>query len=82
MLVDQRTEGVIVPLNAALQCEGRLELANSKLNIRVDTTTMLTTASPLRSFERDGCPWGMLSPIRKFTWSITSYSRLRSSSTA
>lgn len=30
MLVDQRTEGVIVPLNAALHSEGMLELANSK----------------------------------------------------
>ncbi|OCH85266.1 dehydrogenase E1 and transketolase domain-containing protein 1, partial [Obba rivulosa] len=32
MLVDQRTEGVIVPLNANLDCEGRLELANSHLS--------------------------------------------------
>ena len=32
MLVDQRTEGVAVPLNLALECEGRLELANSSLS--------------------------------------------------
>ncbi|KAI0786303.1 dehydrogenase E1 and transketolase domain-containing protein 1 [Abortiporus biennis] len=32
MLVDQRTEKVIVPLNAALDTEGRLELANSSLS--------------------------------------------------
>lgn len=31
MLVDQRTEDIIVPLNAQLGCESRLELANSKL---------------------------------------------------
>lgn len=30
MLVDQKTEGVIVPLNASLKAKGRLELANSK----------------------------------------------------
>ena len=29
MLVDQKTEGVIVPLNEFLKSEGRLELANS-----------------------------------------------------
>ena len=29
MLVDQKTEGVVVPLNAFLESEGRLELANS-----------------------------------------------------
>ncbi|KZT69995.1 2-oxoglutarate dehydrogenase, E1 component [Daedalea quercina L-15889] len=32
MLVNQRTEDVIVPLNAQLECEGRLELANSSLS--------------------------------------------------
>ncbi|KAH9887940.1 dehydrogenase E1 and transketolase domain-containing protein 1 [Cubamyces lactineus] len=32
MLVDQRTEGVVVPLNLALDCSGRLELANSSLS--------------------------------------------------
>ena len=32
MLVDQRTEGVVVPLNLALDCDGRLELANSSLS--------------------------------------------------
>ncbi|KAI9062004.1 dehydrogenase E1 and transketolase domain-containing protein 1 [Trametes sanguinea] len=32
MLVDQRTEGVVVPLNLALECDGRLELANSSLS--------------------------------------------------
>ena len=30
MLVSQQTEDVIVPLNAQLECEGRLELANSE----------------------------------------------------
>lgn len=30
MLVNQKTEGVIVPLNEALGAEGKLELANSK----------------------------------------------------
>lgn len=29
MLVNQRTEGVVVPLNEALGAEGKLELANS-----------------------------------------------------
>ena len=29
MLVDQKTEGVVVPLNEFLKSEGRLELANS-----------------------------------------------------
>ncbi|EKM51353.1 uncharacterized protein PHACADRAFT_152038 [Phanerochaete carnosa HHB-10118-sp] len=32
MLVDQKTEGVIVPLNENLKSEGRLELANSSLS--------------------------------------------------
>ncbi|KAI0719660.1 dehydrogenase E1 and transketolase domain-containing protein 1 [Fomitopsis betulina] len=32
MLVDQRTEDIIVPLNAQLGCESRLELANSSLS--------------------------------------------------
>ncbi|CAL1698812.1 unnamed protein product [Somion occarium] len=32
MLVDQRTEKVIVPLNSALESEGKLELANSSLS--------------------------------------------------
>jgi hypothetical protein len=31
MLVDQKTKGVIVPLNAELKLEGWLELANSTL---------------------------------------------------
>lgn len=30
MLVDQKTEGVIVPLNDQLKAEGMLELANSE----------------------------------------------------
>lgn len=30
MLVDQNTESVTVPLNAQLQSEGKLELANSE----------------------------------------------------
>ena len=34
MLVDQKTEGVIVPLNASLKSEGRLELANSRASLR------------------------------------------------
>ena len=33
MLVDQKTEGVIVPLNEFLKSEGRLELANSKIHV-------------------------------------------------
>ena len=32
MLVDQRTEGVVVPLNLSLESVGRLELANSSLS--------------------------------------------------
>lgn len=32
MLVDQKTEGVIVPLNDELRAEGKLELANSSLS--------------------------------------------------
>jgi probable 2-oxoglutarate dehydrogenase E1 component DHKTD1 len=39
MLVDQKTEGVIVPLNEFLKSEGRLELANSMslsfLNVKI-----------------------------------------------
>jgi probable 2-oxoglutarate dehydrogenase E1 component DHKTD1 len=33
MLVDQHTESVIVPLNSELNSEGKLELANSALDI-------------------------------------------------
>lgn len=40
MLVDQKTEGVIVPLNEFLKSEGRLELANSKL-VRPDDPYIL-----------------------------------------
>jgi probable 2-oxoglutarate dehydrogenase E1 component DHKTD1 len=32
MLVNQKTEGVIVPLNDELKAEGKLELANSSLS--------------------------------------------------
>ncbi len=32
MLVNQRTEGVIVPLNNELKADGKLELANSSLS--------------------------------------------------
>ncbi|EGO30021.1 hypothetical protein SERLADRAFT_433954 [Serpula lacrymans var. lacrymans S7.9] len=32
MLVDQKTEGVIVPLNSELESDGKLELANSSLS--------------------------------------------------
>jgi len=32
MFVDQKNEGVLVPLNVYLDCEGRLELANSSLS--------------------------------------------------
>ena len=32
MLVDQKAEGVVVPLNLALDCKGRLELANTSLS--------------------------------------------------
>jgi probable 2-oxoglutarate dehydrogenase E1 component DHKTD1 len=31
MLVNQKTEGVIVPLNDELEAQGKLELANSTL---------------------------------------------------
>lgn len=34
MLVDQKTEGVVVPLNEFLKSEGRLELANSTVHAR------------------------------------------------
>jgi hypothetical protein len=33
MLVDQENEGVLVPLNTYLDCEARLELANSKTTV-------------------------------------------------
>ena len=36
MLVNQRTEDVIVPLNAQLDGEGKLELANSGLVCSTD----------------------------------------------
>lgn len=32
MLVNQKTEGVIVPLNDELEADGKLELANSSLS--------------------------------------------------
>jgi len=32
MLVDQKTESVVVPLNTALSSQGKLELANSSLS--------------------------------------------------
>lgn len=36
MLVDQVNEGVVVPLNTYLECEGKLELANSRRSISSD----------------------------------------------
>jgi probable 2-oxoglutarate dehydrogenase E1 component DHKTD1 len=35
MMVDQKLEGIIVPLNDELDAEGKLELANSKLILNV-----------------------------------------------
>lgn len=46
MLVDQKTEGVIVPLNEFLKSEGRLELANSTLLLLNGTSELC--ASTLR----------------------------------
>jgi hypothetical protein len=37
MLVDQNTEKVIVPLNANIEAEGRLELANSTFSADADS---------------------------------------------
>jgi probable 2-oxoglutarate dehydrogenase E1 component DHKTD1 len=37
MLVDQNTEKVIVPLNANIEAEGRLELANSTFCVATDS---------------------------------------------
>jgi probable 2-oxoglutarate dehydrogenase E1 component DHKTD1 len=34
-MVDQKLEGIIVPLNDELDAEGKLELANSKLILNV-----------------------------------------------
>lgn len=53
MLVDQNTEDVIVPLNAALDCGGRLELANSgcfefRLDISLANRYMMTIALVLQ----------------------------------
>ena len=55
MLVDQLTEKVTVPLNAALQSEGTLELANSESECAYDSSVSLTRLH--RLLERDGGPW-------------------------
>jgi hypothetical protein len=42
MLVDQKTEGVIVPLNHALtEAKGKLELANSEYHIFVRNVCLI-----------------------------------------
>ena len=56
MLVDQKTEGVVVPLNLALDCEGRLELANSSLSemgvLGVSPIVSASVSSPMRTCAR------------------------------
>lgn len=57
MLVEQKTEGVIVPLNDELKAIGKLELANSES----DALILCSLSEILSRFsERDGCPWGMV----------------------
>ena len=62
MLVDQRTEGVVVPLNLALDCAGRLELANSSLSemavlgVRVSTSRFTPVLMLSSQFEY-GVSW-------------------------
>jgi probable 2-oxoglutarate dehydrogenase E1 component DHKTD1 len=41
-LVNQKTEGVVVPLNEALDAAGKLELANSKSTLAVSQKYSLT----------------------------------------
>lgn len=55
MLVDQRTENVTVPLNVALESEGKLELANSTFYSLFDF--WVTHSYPYRFLERIWCPW-------------------------
>lgn len=57
MLVNQKTEGVIVPLNDALNADGKLELANSKF-IAHGINIIILMEMVNRFFERDGCAWG------------------------
>ena len=59
MLVNQKTEGVIVSLNGELNAPGKLELANSKYPF---PHVYPSYAVFCRFFERDGCSWCM-SPI-------------------
>jgi len=54
MLVDQKTEGVIVPLNHALtDAKGKLELANSMF---LFFSTVMWSDYLGRLSQRDGCP--------------------------
>lgn len=53
MLVDQNTEGVVVPLNAELDSEGKLELANSMSSLGDLFRELILVYSRLS--ERDGC---------------------------
>lgn len=52
MLVNQKTEGVIVPLNDELNAPGKLELANSKYRFHLRICFLRSIS---RFFERDGC---------------------------
>ena len=63
MLVNQLTEKVTVPLNAALQSEGRLELANSTSECVNDISASLIRL--LRLLERDGRTWRKITPFSR-----------------
>jgi hypothetical protein len=55
MLVDQKTEGVVVPLNHALtEAKGKLELANSEYHIFVRDVCLIFLD---RFTQRDGRTW-------------------------
>lgn len=56
MLVNQKTEGVIVPLNDELKAPGKLELANST-EFSFTNFHQHQLIIPARFIERDGGSW-------------------------
>jgi hypothetical protein len=57
MMVDQKTERVIVPLNTQLEASGKLELANSESWIKL-VLRLAADHALQRLSQRDGCPRG------------------------
>ena len=59
MFVNQKTEDVVVPLNAELKSEGRLELANSESFVHIEMSwTSADVFCSTRFAQRDGRPRG------------------------